>query len=303
LDHPNGSVWRRGKNWQKHQAVHQGCFHLNAVEHYTADEYVAYTRQEGYVKINFWLGGRHTTVLDGYGECEHDRPEVFITAGPEELTKVDLAPRMSRCASVAVSLLPEFFPLHMGIGADELPEPLRYLFTAAAPGYAFHRFRLGADLLAASRAVLTAPFALRQEPIYVRSKTIELMCLLINRINTEVKGSRDSQPRGAHKPRLYEALDLLNAQYAKPLTLDSISREVGINRMALTSGFRQLFGVSVYDCLQQIRMEHAYRLLQDDAYTITQVAEAVGYRHPCNFSTAFRSFFGCNPRDIRTKPL
>ncbi len=90
--------------------------------------------------------------------------------------------------------------------------------------------------------------------------------------------------------------------FHKPLTIESVSQEVGLNKMALTTGFRQLFGISVHDCLQKIRMEHAYRLFfQDDTCSIGQVAHAVGYRHHCNFSTAFQAFFlECSPRSART---
>jgi transcriptional regulator GlxA family with amidase domain len=69
--------------------------------------------------------------------------------------------------------------------------------------------------------------------------------------------------------------------------------------MALTSGFRQLFSMSVYDYLQKERMERAYELLQDEEYTVNRIAEAVGFGHPCNFSTAFHTYFGCTPQKAR----
>jgi transcriptional regulator GlxA family with amidase domain len=57
--------------------------------------------------------------------------------------------------------------------------------------------------------------------------------------------------------------------------------------------------MSVHDCLQKVRMERAYELLQDDTYSIAWIAGAVGYDHPCNFSTAFRGYFGYAPHKIR----
>ncbi len=94
-------------------------------------------------------------------------------------------------------------------------------------------------------------------------------------------------------------MDYVNQNYAEPITLERISREVGLNKMALTSGFRQLFGMSVYDCIQKARMERAYELLQDESQPIVLVAEAVGYRHACNFSTAFHAYYGCTPQSAR----
>jgi AraC family transcriptional activator of pyochelin receptor len=99
--------------------------------------------------------------------------------------------------------------------------------------------------------------------------------------------------------RLYDALNLLQRQYPEPLTLERICRDVGMNKMALTSGFRQLFGMSVHDYLQKIRMERAFELLQDETQPIACVALQVGYRHACNFSTAFHAYFGCSPQKAR----
>ena len=93
--------------------------------------------------------------------------------------------------------------------------------------------------------------------------------------------------------------NFLSRHYVEPITLDRLCKQVGLNKLSLTSGFRQLFGMSVYDCLQKERMERAYELLQDEDYTVARVAEAVGYSHHCSFSTAFRSAFGCTPQEAR----
>jgi AraC-like DNA-binding protein len=78
---------------------------------------------------------------------------------------------------------------------------------------------------------------------------------------------------------------------------------VGLNKKSLTRGFQRLFGTSVYDHLQKVRMERAQELLQDDTSSISRVAEAVGYRHSCNFSTAFQAYFGCTPQSTRRVTL
>ena len=289
-----------GRDWERSQVCRDRHYLINCLEAYNTHENVGYTRQEDYVKINFWLSGKHTTVLDGYGQHDHDRPEVFITTGPYDMVKVDLCNRNAQVASLAVCVQREFFPVHMGLSLDQLPEPLRGIVTHEEMPYAFHRYPLRADLLAAARAILAAPFAVRREPIYTQAKAVELMCLLLNYMTGEErKAPVVADPRGRQETRLREAWELVTRHYAEPVTLERISREVGLNKMALTSGFRQLFGMSVYDCLQKVRMERAYELLQDEEHPIARVAEAVGYRHSCNFSTAFHAYFGCTPQSVR----
>jgi AraC-like DNA-binding protein len=304
LDHPaEGLCDRAGKAWQKQQVIRQEGYFLSILEGYRNYESVSYTRQENYIKFTFWLGTKHTTVLDGYGQHEHDRPEIFLTSGPQDMVKVDLWSRDTPMASVALCLLPEFFPAYMGLDAEQLPEPLHGLMTLKASPYAFHRFAFTPDLLGAVRSILAAPFAVRCEPIYTQAKSIELMCLLINQMYyiTRKSGNPMEGLSERRKSRLHEARDMLMRHYGENLTLERIAREVGLNRLALTNGFRQLFGMSVHDCLQKIRMERAYELLQGDSQSIGEIAELVGYRHACNFSTAFHAYFGSSPQGFRVK--
>lgn len=298
---PEGNSFQRGRDWQRQQVLRHDNFVLSVLEGYQSAGSVSYTRQEDYIKVNFWVGGKHTTVLDGFGQCDHDCPEVFITAGPWEMIKVDLCGRNAQLASVSLCLQRDFFPAHMGLQVDHLPDPLRGVLVPDTIPYAFHRFPLSPDLLGSVRSILAAPSEVRREPVYAQAKTIELMCLLISRIEscTRRRTPGIGDLRGRREARLYEARELLNRHQAQPLALEWICREVGLNKTTLTSGFRQLFGMSVYDCLQKIRMEHAYELLQDESHTVAQVAKAVGYHHSCNFSTAFHAYFGCTPQAAR----
>lgn len=304
LDHPpEGLCDRAGKAWQKQQVIRQQGYFLSILEGYKNTESVSYTRQENYIKFTFWLGTRHTTVLDGYGQQEHDRPEIFLTSGPEDMVKVDLWSRDTFMASVALCLLPEFFPAYMGLDAEQLPEPLRGLMTHKADPYAFHRFAFTPDLIGAVRSIFAAPFAVRCEPIYAQAKSLELMCLLMNQMYASARKTRNPTDDLSERRKscLYEARELLMRRYAESLTLERIARDVGLNRLALTNGFRQMFGMSVHDCLQKIRMERAYELLQSNGQSIGEIAELVGYRHACNFSTAFHAYFGGSPHEFRVK--
>jgi AraC-like DNA-binding protein len=300
IDSPACIDQRRGKDWFKYQVSRQELFSLVAVEQRQTADTIGYTRQQNYIKINFWLSGRHLTVLDGYGQVDHDKPEVFVTSGPWEMIKVDMLKRSNLISVVALCLLKEFFPTHMGIEPEELPEPLRGLIVPEEKPYGFFRYRMTPDLVAATRAILAAPFVVRRDRVYSQAKAIELMCLLINQISSETRTSDSRVLKGSRREALlYEAREILSTRFAEEITLERIAKEVGINRMALTSGFRQLFGMSVHDCLRKHRMERAFELLQDNGYSVAQIATNVGYTHACNFSTAFHDHFGFSPQKAR----
>ncbi|WP_236942666.1 helix-turn-helix transcriptional regulator [Ewingella americana] len=51
--------------------------------------------------------------------------------------------------------------------------------------------------------------------------------------------------------------------------------------------------------LQDIRMHHAMTLLQTTRWSLSQIADACGYRASSRFSLRFKQRFGCSPADIR----
>ncbi|PWC20828.1 AraC family transcriptional regulator [Brenneria roseae subsp. roseae] len=51
--------------------------------------------------------------------------------------------------------------------------------------------------------------------------------------------------------------------------------------------------------LQDIRMHHAMTLLQTTRWSLSQIADACGYRAASRFSLRFKQRFGCSPADIR----
>jgi AraC-like DNA-binding protein len=214
------------------------------------------------------------------------------------MIKVDLHSRESSFVTVAVCLPRQFFQSNLGMTPDELPRPLSSIARPDSTEFGFHRFPLTPDILAVARAALAAPPEVRRQPLYVQAKTTELVCLLVHALASR-RSAVTSRVFARHESRLKDARNYLTKNYSEHVTLEGIAREVGLNKMALTAGFRQLFGVSVFDCLHRERMQRAYELLQDRAYTIAQVASAVGYEHSCNFSTAFNAHFGCTPKRAR----
>ncbi|MFZ4835091.1 helix-turn-helix transcriptional regulator [Rouxiella sp. Mn2063] len=56
---------------------------------------------------------------------------------------------------------------------------------------------------------------------------------------------------------------------------------------------------SFRELLQDVRMHHAMALLQTTRWSLTQIADACGYRASSRFSLRFKQRFGCSPADIR----
>lgn len=133
----------------------------------------------------------------------------------------------------------------------------------------------------------------RTRQLHLRAKTLELLATLIDELDEEAsahKLSRDDVERLQRVRRvLVERLEVLPS-------LAELSRSVGINQTKLKVGFRTLFGSPVHAYLRMRRMEEAERLLTQRRYSVSEVAQRVGYSNPSKFAAAFRRHFGVPPR-------
>lgn len=151
-------------------------------------------------------------------------------------------------------------------------------------------------LQAIARQALVCPLQGSMRDVYLAGKGLELAALATgNVLNTgEECGTRLSS---SDLERLWHARELATHHYQQPLTLHEIARCVGTNVNKLNSGFQQLFGMSVFQYVQNYRLEQAYQMLSTRAYSVSEVAAFVGYAIP-HFSTLFRKHFGFSPSQL-----
>jgi AraC-like DNA-binding protein len=70
---------------------------------------------------------------------------------------------------------------------------------------------------------------------------------------------------------------------------------VGLNRTKLQYGFKQVFGVSIYDFQLQKKMEKAKALLRKTEKSIKEIARLCDYKSTSSFSQAFKKATGVSP--------
>lgn len=94
----------------------------------------------------------------------------------------------------------------------------------------------------------------------------------------------------------------LDQHYMERLSLESVSRELGIGRTRLCRLAKQLSdGETLFQLIARRRIEAAKELLVCSELPISAVAGAVGISDYNYFSRVFRSITGMTPRDFRKK--
>lgn len=98
--------------------------------------------------------------------------------------------------------------------------------------------------------------------------------------------------------KIVKAREILLEQLGEPLTIKELSRKVAINECYLKKGFKELFGVTIFDFYQEQRMQYARYLLYEKGLSVTDVSFMLGYSSISHFSTAFKKHTGLKPCEL-----
>jgi AraC family transcriptional regulator len=102
----------------------------------------------------------------------------------------------------------------------------------------------------------------------------------------------------ADRQKIIDAREILLQHLTEPLTIKELSRKVAINECYLKKGFKEMFGVAIFEFFQSQRMEHARYLLYEKGLSVTDVSLHLGYSSISHFSTAFKKHTGLKPCEL-----
>ena len=100
-------------------------------------------------------------------------------------------------------------------------------------------------------------------------------------------------------PLVINAVTKIYKSYFEEISLESISRELCVNKNYLGRLFREQTGMTVLSMLQMIRYDVACYALKSSNLKISAVAKSVGYSDPGYFSRLFKKNAGISPEDYR----
>ena len=94
------------------------------------------------------------------------------------------------------------------------------------------------------------------------------------------------------------AHDILLSRLQDSPTIPELAKMAGINQQTLKQGFRQLYGMTINQYLNERRLEQAGILIRGGKMTLGEVAHAVGYANGGYFSRRFKEKYGVTPKQF-----
>jgi AraC-like DNA-binding protein len=113
-------------------------------------------------------------------------------------------------------------------------------------------------------------------------------------------GDTDGPYCSARPPFVRKALEYINRNYHKPITLGMVARETAMSKFHFSRLFKQHLGMSFKQHLNRERIKAAKELISQNGYNVTEAGFAVGFNDASYFSRVFREVEGFPPKRFRS---
>ena len=125
--------------------------------------------------------------------------------------------------------------------------------------------------------------------------------LLHSRIRKADKPQKEvkSRHQPAMIPALKKAVQIMEMNIEKPLTIPQVSSQLGFSQRKLERMFNKYFGCSAVAYYRTIRLQEARVLLTHTDMSVLDICIASGFASSSYFSKSYTAQFGVRPRDHR----
>lgn len=195
--------------------------------------------------------------------------------------------------SVGISFLPEFYEKFL---PDRFSKDFRELKNILPQLNGSHTIPEVAIALKQIHSSQPSPIISR---MYYESKISEIIALIMQwKENQSMYSITTSIPKWELES-LHEIYAYLNENYSKHIPLDTLVKISCMSHNKLTGTFKQIFGMTITERIQTLRVEKAKQILLNSDWDICKVANAVGYKQHASFSVVFKRSTGLTPNEFR----
>jgi len=144
--------------------------------------------------------------------------------------------------------------------------------------------------------VMSGIYAWRGQEIYSTAQSTALIYALLSALVKTSSWDQTAMPPGwTGAVHFQKAMDYINSNYSKPITVGDIASHVNLSRSRLYRVFMQQIFISPQQYLIEYRIRQAIHLLERRTGSIKEIANAVGIDDPLYFSSIFKQITGRSP--------
>lgn len=111
----------------------------------------------------------------------------------------------------------------------------------------------------------------------------------------------DSNYSSKNKDPLYNVINYIKEKYYQQIKLNDLAKMAYLSPVYFCSIFKEKYGVSPIQYLQNIRLDNARKLLCNTDESVTKISEKVGFQSVHYFSRFFKAREGLSPNEYRRR--
>lgn len=141
-------------------------------------------------------------------------------------------------------------------------------------------------------------------PLTLKALVMKLIVIILRELDTSPKSYSSSGYLFEYTEKQHivnSIIAFMHENYMHDISLDKISKNMYLSPVYISKLFKEDVGYSPINYLIKIRLDKATKLLEDRLYTITEVAEMVGYNDVYHFSKQFKKHYGFPPSKLTKK--
>ena len=126
----------------------------------------------------------------------------------------------------------------------------------------------------------------------------QLMVHLCRNYVVQTLSREDTRRQKKNRERCNRLITFIEANYANPIANQDMADLVHLSKDRFEHFFRENFGLSALQYIQNYRMKMAKKLIKERTTPVSQVAQMVGFADYNYFGRTFRNHFGCPPTQM-----
>ncbi|MEZ0537609.1 AraC family transcriptional regulator [Caldicellulosiruptoraceae bacterium PP1] len=135
-----------------------------------------------------------------------------------------------------------------------------------------------------------------------KSRELRLLGFLYEFLSQLIEGNNNNLPTNKENSKeiyVRKVVEYIEFNYSKKISVEGISKYVGLNRSYLCSLFKEYLNVSLQEYIIRFRINKACELMPNNLLSIGDISRSVGYDDPLHFSKIFKKIKGVSPKEYR----
>ena len=128
---------------------------------------------------------------------------------------------------------------------------------------------------------------------------IGLEAFLISLVRTVESAEKSTKISSANVMGIQAVHQYISQNYRTKITLNNLCFLFGINKTSLCYGFKEVYGTTVLEHINALRIQEAKFLLRESDYSVMEIAEQLGFSSPHYFCRLFKSLNHRTPSEYR----